>query len=128
MTPADLLTELARLQVTVLTSPDGRPRLDGILTDDLVRAARSHRWLFTWGLWGAHSGHSWFVCDACSELQLLSRERACGMKPGCKGQMHRSPAPAFMPSEEKTRRRRSAGPGPSMSTGSAGVRTPRIPS
>ena len=99
MTPAELLTELTRLQVTVLTSPDGRPRLDGILTDDLVRAARSHRWLFTWGLWGAHSGHSWFVCDTCSEVQLLSHDRGCGLKPGCKGRMHRSPAPAFIPSE-----------------------------
>jgi hypothetical protein len=99
MKPAELLAELGRLAVVIDADSNGRPVLDGMLTDDLVRAARVHRWLFTWGLWGAHSGHSWFVCDACSEVQLLSHERSCGMKPGCKGRMRRSPAPAFMPSE-----------------------------
>ena len=99
MTPAQLLAELARLRVDVLTGADGRPRLDGILTDELIDAARRHRWLFTWGLWGAVSGHSWFVCGVCSEVQLLSHERACGMKPGCKGRMHRAPAPVFAPAK-----------------------------
>jgi len=99
MTPARLLAVLARLAVIVESGDDGQLVLDGMLTDELIAAARGHRWLFAWGLWGACSGHSWFVCDACCELQLLSRERACGMKPGCKGRMHRAPAPAFMPSE-----------------------------
>lgn len=75
MTPADLLAELARLAVVVEASDDGRPMLDGVFAEELMTAARAHRWLFTWGLRGARSGHSWFVCDACSELQLLSRER-----------------------------------------------------
>jgi hypothetical protein len=99
MTPADLLAELARLAVVVEASDDGRPMLDGVFAEELMTAARAHRWLFTWGLRGARSGHSWFVCDACSELQLLSRERGCGLKPGCKGRMHRAPAPAFIPSD-----------------------------
>jgi hypothetical protein len=99
VTPAELLAELGRRGATVVTSPDGGPRLDGVLTDELVEAARSHRWLFTWGLWGAQSGHVWFVCDVCAEVQLLSRGRGCGLRPGCKGRMHPTPAPAFQPSE-----------------------------
>ena len=99
MTPADLLAELDRLTVIVEAGDDGQLVLEGMLTDELIAAARAYRWLFIWGLWGARSGHSWFVCDVCCELQLLFRERACGMKPGCKGRMHRAPVPAFMPSE-----------------------------
>jgi hypothetical protein len=99
MKPAELLAELGRLAVVIDADSNGRPVLDGMLSDELIAAARVHRWLFTWGLWGALSGHFWFVCDACSEVQLLSHERSCGMKPGCKGRMHRAPAPAFMPSE-----------------------------
>ncbi len=99
MTPADLLAELSRLAVVVEADDDGRPLLDGVLTDELVDTARSLRWLFTWGLRGAQSGHSWFICDTCSEVQLLSHERACGMKPGCKGRMRRSPTLVFAPAE-----------------------------
>ena len=39
MTPVELLAELARLRVDVLTGPDGRPRLDGMLTDELAAVA-----------------------------------------------------------------------------------------
>jgi hypothetical protein len=99
MTPAELLAELARLRVDVITGPDGRPRLDGVLSDELVNAARRYRWLFAWGLWGSQSGHVWFVCDVCSEVQLLSHERTCGLKPGCKGRMHVATGPVFAPSE-----------------------------
>jgi hypothetical protein len=95
MTPAELLVELGRLGVVVEEGDDGRPVLDGKLSDELLAAARGSRWLFVWGLHGATSGHRWFACDTCGEVQLLNRERGCGMTYRCTGRMAPVAGPAF---------------------------------
>lgn len=95
MTGANLLAELARLRVRVCRGRNGEPILDGIMSDEIVDTARASRWLFEWGLQGAGSGHRWYACDKCGELQLLARERSCGMTPKCGGRMRPIPSPAF---------------------------------
>jgi hypothetical protein len=95
MKPAELLAELGRIGVVVEEGDDGRPVLDGALTDELLAAARDARWLFTWGLHGATSGHRWHACDACQEVQLLNHGRGCGMTPGCRGRMVPAASPVF---------------------------------
>lgn len=95
MTHAELLTALGRAGVTVSRAPDGRPVLDGILSERTIQQARHHRWLFTWGLEGVRTGHRWHACDECGEIQLLDRERRCRMTPRCGGTMRTVAAPEF---------------------------------
>ncbi len=109
MSPAELMTEMARLRVVVTAGADGRPVLDGIFPDDLLGPARTYRWLFVWGLEGAAgfrdatSGrwvtHTWHTCDTCRQLQLVvstRREpRRCSLTPGCSGRMRPASTPTF---------------------------------
>ena len=104
MKPVEFLAELGRLGVLVEKGADARPVLDGQLTDELVDAARGARWLFVWGLHGAASGHRWYACNACGEVQLLSHERGCGMTFGCPGRMAPTVGPTFRGSLSAGRR------------------------
>ncbi|MGI8753576.1 MAG: hypothetical protein ACR2MN_14940 [Acidimicrobiales bacterium] len=110
MSPAEVLAVLARLHV-VVDEVDGRPIIDGVMTGDVVTAARSHRWLFTWGLEGARGfrdpttgrrvTHAWHICDVCDSVQLLDPQRKqtrrCSLTVGCTGRMLPAAAPRFQP-------------------------------
>ncbi|MGI8752148.1 MAG: hypothetical protein ACR2MN_07525 [Acidimicrobiales bacterium] len=112
MTPREVLAELAHLRV-IVTEAAGRPVLDGIMDDALVDAARSHRWLFTWGIEGARGfrdpngagwvTHTWHACDTCAQVQLLDpkrkQARSCSLTVGCQGRMRPAPAARFQPAE-----------------------------
>jgi hypothetical protein len=96
MTLAEVPLGLSRPAVVVDEGDDGGPVLDGKLTDAFIDADRGVRCLFEWGLEGAKTGHRWFTCDACGQLQLLRRDRFCGMTPGCAGRMAPEAGPTFL--------------------------------
>lgn len=47
--------------------------------------------------------HTWHSCDACGEVQLIAKHRACRMTYGCKG--HMQPVSSTLAANRPVRRR-----------------------
>ena len=117
MTPAELLTGLADASVMADRASDGRVALSAPRAPDpaLLAATRRYRWVLTWGVHGAITGHRWHVCDVCGDLQLQHHRSdpiRCSMTAGCKGRMRPGPdifeRPSTMPSPAVTARQASS--------------------
>ena len=96
MTPAELLS-CRPSGASGSPVADGRPRLSGPehhLTPAGLFWVCWYAWLFDWAAEGVKTGHRWFVCDICDELQLLpfgATGRPCHLTAECRGTMRRSP-------------------------------------
>lgn len=98
MSPCQLLRALAERHITIV-GDHGHPALDDPghhLADQLLNAARQHRWLLAWAVAGQRSGHGWAACDRCDEPALLRLDdrrtsRSCLITPGCPGRHRPTP-------------------------------------
>ena len=94
--PGPFLREVVARGIGVERDPDdGRPVLvdpDDRMTDAGLLHAYWYRWLFEVALAGSVTGHRWYGCDSCGELQLrhaikANNGRPCRLTPGCKGSL-----------------------------------------
>lgn len=94
------LAELARRDVTLSLTPDGRLHTDaprGAITAELADAIHAHKWLLVWAVTGRRAcqitasrtvQHRWAPCTACGREAMVATpgpSPKCRMTFGCSG-------------------------------------------